>query len=118
MTEQNHVPASGRQFEQDEEQIFDDWYAAASAAAERGEQNPYGLSQEELDEIEADDEAVEVSDDQDDPGDDDITDVMDDEEEFDEVVQDFRCTSCWGSGFQSGGDGAQCDECSGQGFIE
>lgn len=120
MTEQNYVLASGRQyqpFEQDEDQIFDDWYAAASAAAERGEPNPYGLSQEELDKIEADDEADKTGHDDDDPCDDDISDVMDDDEDYDELVHNSECNSCWGSGFRSGGDGAQCDDCSGEGYI-
>lgn len=113
-----------RQNHQDEDQIFDDFYAAADAARIAGACNPFGLSEEELDWL--DDEGDEPTDEDveerqptvtDDENGDFGSGSDDDDDEQDQSAGERTCDRCGGSGFEPGGDGAQCDDCHGKGVI-
>lgn len=117
--------------DRDEDQAFDEWYAAAVEALERGAVNPFGLDPQDLEPIvvlseelfgNADasgaDGASEVDgahDNEDDEDDEDQ--AFDDESDALETTPDSGriCYLCGGSGFESGGDGAQCQSCAGSG---
>jgi len=112
--------------DRDEDQVSDDWYAAADEAFSRGAAKPLGFDPQDLEPIVVLYEELFGSDGKsDDDGESEVDSAYEDDEDeaFDDESKDLEmtpgsgriCDHCGGSGSESGGDGAQCQSCAGSG---